>query len=128
MPGQHFVIRTEGLTRLTRELLAMGADVEDLKDVFSDLAARGARIAADAAPVRTGTLSGDIRGNRARNKAVVTAGRSSVPYAGPINYGWPAHNIAPALFMQAVDTQLGPTAPRLIEDSLNDLIRRRGLG
>jgi hypothetical protein len=28
-----------------------------------------------------------------RSKAVVTAGRASVPYAGPINYGWAAHNI-----------------------------------
>jgi hypothetical protein len=129
-------VRADGLNALVRELLALGLDVEDLKDAFAELAQRGARIAASHAPVggpasrdpHPGQLKRDIRGNRARNKAVVTAGRAGVPYAGPINYGWPAHNIEPSGFLQKVDAELGPFAPLLLEHSISNLIRRRGLG
>ena len=129
-------VKADGLNALVRELLALGLDVEDVKDAFAALAARGAKIAAANAPVgkasdrdkHPGQLRGDIRGNRARNKAVVTAGRANVPYAGPINYGWAAHNIEPSGFLQKVDSELGPLVPLLIEKSISDLIRRRGLG
>lgn len=127
-------MRAEGLNSLTRELIALGVDVEDLKDAFSDLADTGARIAARHAPVGSGRdphpgqLRADIRGNRARNKAVVTAGRSRIPYAGAINFGWRAHNITGVGYMQAVDEELGPIAPRMLEQSIGDLIRKRNLG
>jgi hypothetical protein len=127
-------LRVEGLNAVTRELTALGVDIDDLKDAFADLANRGARIAADNAPVGSGRdphpgqLRGDIRGNRAKSKAVVTAGRVRVPYAGPINYGWPARNIEPSGFLQKVDAVLGPLAPVLLERSISDLIRKRGLG
>ncbi len=31
--------------------------------------------------------------------AVIRAGRKAVPYAGPINYGWPKRHIRPRLFV-----------------------------
>ena len=116
-----------GLNQVVRALLAVGVEVDDLKDAFSTIAAEGARIAAGHAPVRTGRLAGDIRGNRAKSKAVVTAGRVSVPYAGPINYGWAARGIEPSGFMQKADKELGPKALRRLEDEINAAIKRRGL-
>jgi hypothetical protein len=117
--------KVEGLSQVVRALQQMGLEVEDLKDAFSKIADQGARYAAAAAPRKSGRLAGDIRGNRAKSKAVVTAGRSSVPYAGPINYGWPSRGIEPALFMQRADQQLQPEALRLLEEDVNKRIREK---
>src|SRR5690349_16603623 len=108
--------RVDGLSSVVRGLQAMGLEVEDLKDAFAKIADQGAQKAAGYAPHLTGTLAGDVRGNRAKSKAVVTAGRASVPYAGAINYGWRAHNIEPAGFLQKTDEAMQPIALRLLED------------
>lgn len=120
-------IRVEGLTQVVQALLAIGLEVDDLKGAFSNIADHGARLAAQYAPRRTGRLAGDIRGNRARSKAVVTAGRVSVPYAGPINYGWAARGIEPSGFMQKADQALQPYSLRRLEDEINTQIKKRGL-
>lgn len=105
----------------------MGVEVDDLKSAFSSIATEAAQIAASHAPKRSGRLAGDIRGNRAKSKAVVTAGRASVPYAGPINYGWSARNIRPALFMQAADEEMQPKAIQRLEEEINRQIALKGL-
>lgn len=117
----------DGLNALVRDLQEIGAEVDDLKDAFSAIADQGARLASSYAPVLTGTLAGDIRGNRAKSKAVVTAGRVSVPYAAPINYGWADHNIEPSGFLQRADEAMRPYALRRLEEEINQQIRRRGL-
>lgn len=119
--------KVEGLSAVVRNLQALGLEVDDLKDAFSTIAAEGAGAAARFAPKRSGRLAGDIRGNRAKSKAVVTAGRKSVPYAGPINYGWPARNITGAGFMQAADEEMQPKALQMLEDEINRQIRKKGL-
>ena len=120
-------VRISGLTSVVRNLIALGVEVDDLKDAFSSIADTGARLAASYAPRQSGALAGDIRGNRARSKAVITAGRVSVPYAGPINYGWRAHNITGAGFMQRADKVMQPLALRKLEQSINRQIAIRGL-
>lgn len=120
-------VSINGLNAVTRDLLAMGLEVEDLKGAFSEIARFGAIVAARHAPRRTGRLAGDIRGNRARNKATITAGRSSLPYAGPINYGWAARGIQPSGFMQKADKELQPYSLRVLEQNINAAIRARGL-
>lgn len=119
--------KVEGLNKLTRDLQALGLDVDDLKDAFSTIAAEGAELAARYAPRRTGMLAGSVRGNRAKNKAIVSAGRARVPYAGPINYGWPARGIAAAGFMQKADQAMQPKALAQLEIEINRAITRRGL-
>jgi hypothetical protein len=120
-------VRIDGLNAVVRGLIAIGFEVDDLKDSFSAIAARGARAAAQFAPKRLGTLAGDVRGSRARSKAVITAGRKSVPYAGPINYGWAAHNITANGFMQKADKVIQPWALKQLERDINRQIARRGL-
>jgi hypothetical protein len=105
----------------------MGAEVDDLKDAFSQIAATAAQKAANFAPKRSGRLAADVRGNRAQSKAVVTAGRSSISYAGPINYGWRARNIAPSGFMQKADQEMQPIALQMLEREIDSLIRKKGL-
>lgn len=119
--------RVEGLNQVVRALQQLGLDVDDLKGAFSKIAAEGAQVAAAYAPKRTGRLAGDIRGNRAKSKAVIAAGRSSVPYAGPINYGWAARGIEPSGFMQKADKTMQPRAIQMLEAEINQKIRERGL-
>lgn len=126
--GSSVGFRVEGLNKLTRDLSALGLDVEDLKGAFAPIAAEGARLAASFAPKRTGALAGSIRGNRAKNKAVVAAGRARVPYAGPINYGWPKRGIAPSGFMQRADEAMRPKALSMLDDAIAARIRARNLG
>lgn len=120
-------VRVEGLSAVTRALVGLGLEVDDLKDAFSNIAREGAELAAQYAPKRTGRLAGDVRGNRARSSANVAVGRVSVPYAGPINYGWAAHNITANGFMQRVDQAWQPHALRRLEYEINQQIARRGL-
>lgn len=117
--------RVEGLSAVVRGLQQMGVDVEDLKDAFAKIADEAAQHAAASAPRASGRLASDIRGNRAKSKAVVTAGRSSVPYAGPINYGWPSRGIEPAGFMQRADEAMQTRAIHLLEDEINNRIKEK---
>ena len=119
--------KVSGLNQVVRQLQEIGVEVEDLKGAFSNIAEMGARHAARFAPKRSGRLAGDIRGNRAKSKAVVTAGRKSVPYAGPINYGWAKRNIEPSGFMQRADKAVQPFALRRLEAEINLQIKKRGM-
>ena len=119
--------RVEGLSAVLRALKALGLEVDDLKDAFSRIATEGAQSAARHAPKKSGRLAGSLRGNRAQSKAVITAGRSSIRHAGPINYGWPARGIAPSGFMQKADDEMRPKALSILEEEINAAIRRKGL-
>lgn len=117
----------EGLRETVKNLLALGVDLEDLKDTMAAIAAEAANVAQAHAPSRTGRLRASIRGNRAKGKAVVTAGKARVPYAAAINYGWRKRGIRGVGFMQAADRVVGPHAVSMLEDGINDAIRKRGM-
>lgn len=105
----------------------MGLEVEDLKEAFGSLAASGAATASSFAPRDSGALAGSFRGNKAKNKAVVSAGGGRVVYAGVQNYGWSRRNIPATSFMQKADAKLQPEAIDRIEAAINAAIARRGL-
>lgn len=96
------VIVVEGARELRRSLARAGDDMNDLKDAHAAVAAFVASRSKSASPRRSGRLAGSVRGNRAKASAAVKAGGASVPYAGPIHFGWPARNISPQPFL--VDT------------------------
>ncbi|MGL5928601.1 MAG: hypothetical protein ACRCY8_06675 [Dermatophilaceae bacterium] len=120
-------VRIDGLNRVVRDLQSLGVEVDDLKTVFGKIADAAADRAAAAAPRKSGRLAASIRGNRAKNKAVVTAGRARVPYAGAINYGWRKRGIEPAEFMQESDRQMRQVAPRMLEQGIDKIIKGKGL-
>jgi len=120
-------VRITGLREVVRGLEQLGVEVVDLKDAFEPIAAQGARIAAGYVHSRTGRLAGSVRGNRAKSKAVITAGRASIQWAGPQNYGWTRRNIEPQHFMQRADERIAPIAVALLERGLERAIRRHGL-
>lgn len=120
-------VRITGLREVVRGLEKMGVEVDDLKDAFAPIAAEGAEIAAGFVHSRSGRLAGSLRGNRAKNRAVITAGGARARHAGPQNYGWRRRNIEPQGFMQKADQVLQTRSRVLLEDALNSAIRRSGL-
>lgn len=117
-------VKVEGLRQTVNQLQTLGADVDDLKDTFSAIADEGARVMASLVPVRSGKLRATIHGNRAKSKAVVTVGRGSVPYAGPINYGWPARHIKARNFVAKTDQVMGPRIEKMLDQGLEKAIRK----
>jgi hypothetical protein len=89
----------EGARELRATMKRAGADLDDLKDAHAEVAAYVASASSSAAPRASGRLAASVRGNRAQASAVVKAGGAAVPYAGPIHWGWPGHNIAAQPFM-----------------------------
>ncbi len=119
--------RVEGLSKLIKQLEGFSGDVEDVKDTMARIAKLGAQYASSFAPKLSGALSSSIRGNRAKARAVVTAGRAATPYAGVQNYGWPKRNIPATSFMQRADTALQPRAITELDKALRDALSARGL-
>lgn len=101
-------IDVDGARELRRDLRRMGDDLADLKDAHAAAAALVAAEAGRRAPKRTGRLAASVRGNRAISRATVSAGRASIPYAGPIHWGWAAHNIDPNPFVSDAATATEP--------------------
>lgn len=120
-------VRVTGLNETVRALQRLGVEVDDIKDVMADIAAEGAKLAAQKAPRRSGRLATTVRGNRAKGKAVVTAGKAKVPYAGAINYGWQRRGIKGSFFMQKADEALAPIAVQKLEAGIDRLINGVGL-
>lgn len=93
MPGQRrgpVAVELEGAAKLRRALKKAGHDLTELKAEHAKIAKLVAGRAAMRAPVKTGRLRESIRSSGTNAAAVVRAGRASVPYAGPIHWGWPS--------------------------------------
>jgi hypothetical protein len=107
MPGSSPVATVEGLRTLRRSLKAAGVSLQDLKDAHAQVAQLVVSAAAPNAPHRTGALAASTRGSGTQSAAIVRAGRASVPYAGPIHWGWPSRHIKaqPWLYDAAVASQ-----------------------
>lgn len=101
-------VRIEGLDELARSMRKAGVDIDELKDAHWRAASIVAARAAQIAPQRTGKLAGSIRAARQVKRARVMAGRTSVPYAAPIHWGWPAHNISANPYMSNAAQQTEP--------------------
>jgi hypothetical protein len=93
-----------------------------MKDANAAVSAMVAEAAANRAPRRSGRLAGSVRGNRAVGRAQVLAGKAAVPYAGPIHWGWNAHNIEPQPFMSIAATDLEPAWVALYTSEVNKII------
>lgn len=80
-------VGVEGLNKLVRDLEALGVDIADLKTTMAKIQDAAIEVILPRVPVKSGALRSTIRGMKSKNKAVVTAGKKSVPYAPVVNYG-----------------------------------------
>lgn len=93
------VVQVRGARELRRTLKAAGDDLGDLKAVHQAVGNMVVGVARGITPTRTGALAGSIRAQRLATGVGLRAGSGSIPYAGPIHWGWPAHNIAANPFL-----------------------------
>lgn len=115
-----------GQKRFVQTMRKAGADLDDLKEVNRKAARIATAEARRKAPRgATGRLAASIRDGATRRAGVIRAGRKAVPYAGPINYGWPARRIKPALFVNnavaATENQWEPLYERFVEDTMRQV-------
>lgn len=78
-------------------------------------------------PIKTGALAQSIRAAAVQSGGRVRVGSASVPYAGPIHFGWPARSIKPQPFIyDALDTRRGEVA-RLYSERISELVTKYDL-
>lgn len=103
-------IQVEGMRRARSQMRAAGEDLSDLRELHKRLADDVADTAKTKVPVRSGRLRNSLRGSGTKTMARVRAGNNrksgptSVPYAGPIHFGWARRGIRPQPFLyEALD-------------------------
>lgn len=93
------IVEVQGAREMRRTLRRSGVDLKQFREVHRDVADVVRPAAAAAAPVRSGALKASVRAGATQRAAIIRAGRRSVPYAGPIHWGWPARNITAQPFL-----------------------------
>lgn len=95
-------IQVKGAVELRRAMTMAEGQTKDLTAVHKAVADIVARAARTRVPIgKTHKLQKSIKGRATKTSARVRAGgdREGVVYAGPIHFGWPAHNIEPQPFL-----------------------------
>lgn len=115
-------VRLEGAARLRRTLRKAGRDLGDLKAAHGKAAQIAQQASAPLVPVRTGNLKATLRSSGTSREGIIRAGRASVPYAGPIHWGWPARGIAPQPFISEGARASEPVWFRVFEADLDKIL------
>lgn len=117
----------EGARRLRATLRAAGDNLDGLKAANQAVADVVTQRTRSKVPVRSGRLRGTVRGSGTKTAAVVRAGYKSLPYGGPIHWGWPARKIKAQPFMVDAAHETENRWRRLYEDAVNaELSRVKG--
>lgn len=99
------VFEVRGARQLRATIKKANGDLTDLKAAHAAVAALVSKVAAARAPKRTGRLAASVRGSGTNTTAFIRAGFKSVPYAGPIHWGWPARHIKAQPFLSEAATR-----------------------
>ena len=93
------------------------------KELSSELAQKASALA----PRLTGALASSVQGNPSEKKAQILAGSAAVPYAGVIEYGWPAKNKEAKPYLRpAVQNNMGFIIAKY-ENSIENAIKKYNL-
>lgn len=122
--GAKTTITVKGADNLARTLKKAGADMKDLRKGNKQAAQVVVGPARALAPKgRTGRLAKSIRAGATAKAGVIRAGNNkTVPYAGPIEYGWPGHHITAQPFVRAAAKQTEPQWTQIYMDIINNAI------
>lgn len=125
-------VRVEGLRELNQAFRQLPPEYKrEQKAIHKKTAEPVARAAEPRAPRKSGRLAASTRAQGTQREGRVAAGKASVPYAGPIHWGWKARNIEPQPFLTdalaaeeatVIDIYMEET-DRLIDRVWNRLIR-----
>ncbi|AVJ48760.1 hypothetical protein SEA_SALLYSPECIAL_12 [Gordonia phage SallySpecial] len=117
-------VRVEGARELRRSMRRAELDLAELKETHARVAALVATRGQSAAPVQSGRLAATVRAGATRTAAVVRAGRKSVPYAGPIHWGWPARGITAQPWLTTAAAESEPAWLAVYTEAVEDILDR----
>lgn len=122
-------LEIDGLREVLRDIRRLGDDArDDMKDAHRKAGEIVASVARGIAPVRTGRLASTIVSAPTQRQGRVRVGRGqSIPYAGPIHFGWPARRIVPQPFIYDALDQRADEVRRVYETRIGELITRHNL-
>jgi hypothetical protein len=112
------LVRVEGARELEASMHAAADSLAHLDTAGTQAGARLVTVAKTLAPRVSGRLANSIRAERAATSVTVTAGGTTVPYAGPIHWGWAARNIAAQPFLTDA---LAQASPQITADYARDV-------
>lgn len=125
MTGTDSALMVVGQRRFVQTMRKAGADITELKAVNRAAADTALPAVKRLAPRgRTGRLARNVRAGSTKRAGVIRAGGKAVPYAGPINYGWPARGIAPRLFVNDGVAETEPQWSKLYEAFVDRTLRQ----
>lgn len=128
-PDQKGKQEIEGLRELQRDLNKLGDDAKnDMKPAHLEAATMVAEASRPLAPVRSGRLVESLRPTATKTSGRVRAGNASVPYAGPIHFGWPARAIRPNPFIYHALDERRDEVVAAYEQRMEEIIAKHGLG
>lgn len=122
------VLKIEGLREVQRDLRKLSeATKKEMKATHQKAAEIVVGESKKYVPVRTGALANSIRAAATMRGGRVRVGSASVPYAGPIHFGWPARRIKPQPFIyEALDPRRNEIA-QLYAERIGQLIDKYDL-
>jgi len=119
-------VQVIGGPQMRRALKHMGADLADLSAINRQVGEMVLAASHDLVPRLSGDLDASQKLSVTRTRAQIVAGSRLVPYAGPIHFGWPAHNITPQPWLyDALDKRAGEVADAY-EKRVAELVTRVG--
>lgn len=122
-------VRIEGAKELRKALKQIDSALpKEMTRIHREVAEPVADRAGMKVPRRSGKLAGSLKPAGTTTAARVQAGSGSVPYAGPIHYGWHERNIEPQPFLVSAledsETKVLDIYDRLIEVLIESVFGR----
>lgn len=125
---QYGAVRVAGLKEVQYSLTKLGKDARnEMKPAHKAAAELVVYKARPMSPVRTGALRDTLRAFARQRAGIVRAGTASVPYAGPIIFGWPLRGIRANPFIYKAADERRDQIVALYEKRMAELIRKNGL-
>ena len=113
-------ITIQGVKEVKDSLNKLARELESNIELNKELSTTLSQKASAMAPKLTGALASSVQGNPSAEKAQILAGSAAVPYAGVIEYGWPAKNKQAQPYLNpAVNNNIG-----YIIEKYNDSIQK----
>jgi hypothetical protein len=110
--------------RQMQDAVSKTAAKSDLKTLHGDAAKIVKQDALGRVPVKSGRLRQSLRSSGTQRAGVVRAGFASVPYAGPIHFGWAKHHIRPQPFLYDAKDARHDEVVQSLEQAIDALIRK----
>ena len=118
------LVKVEGAAQLRRTLRRAGLDLTDLKASHAQAGQIAAAGGQASAPRITGRLASTIRSTGTNTGATIRAGYARVPYAGPVHWGWPGHNISPNPFLTEGAQATEPDWVAVYQDAIDEALNQ----